>query len=250
MKKMTRILALLLALLMLLAAFPATSLAASKVVTLKKGHWYTLRDEHDSAVYYKLTLSADSIVTFQWKGSTDYVGLDFCTNRSGSGSFYHQSMFSGKGSCSTALVKGVYYLNMVTVGPEDEPRAKGMVTVKKAVNKSNFSLGGAVSLKAGKKLEIAQTPRNCYDRWYKIKLTRRQTVTVRTNAGYGRSVALFDGKMHQLACKYTGSKAVSKNSLKAGTYYIRIKAPKDFDLEGTGIDSEGHLGRYISVTWS
>ena len=251
MKRFFKALGLALALIMLLSMLTGPALAAAKVKTLQKGRWYTLPPQGGIDGLYRLKLGADSIVTVHWKGVSDWAGLRVLSRASYSHGLCDASIHTTRGSASIALARGTYYLAMEHVGPEDAPSAGMKITVKKPVNRANYSKGSAAALAAGKTVAIAQTLDHSYDRWYRIRLKKRQSVTVSTPLGYSNCVSLLTAGLRTVGVSRSDTRLKSKKSLAAGTYYLRVKPPKYFEPfnEFYLVGEDPLLGNYMTLRW-
>jgi len=180
MKHMQRTVALVLALVVVMAAFSTCALAADRyrVETLKKGTWYKVPYEDKANTIYKLALSADSIVTVNWKGNkTGNANFDIYTDQKCNNNVrYCIDDDKLSGSEIYVFTKGTYYIQMYedqVYEDQGRPTSQVKVTVQKAVNQSNYCRAKAVSLKRNKTVKIAQTSNYCYDRWYRITLNSK-----------------------------------------------------------------------------
>lgn len=94
------------------------------------------------------------------------------------------------------------------------------------MNKTNYSRGRAIQLKAGEKITIAQSPKMNYSRWYKITTTKKQQITYWSNtAGNARQlIEIYNskGQILQLVNAGLETKYCTKDILPKGTYYIRV----------------------------
>ena len=98
MKQMQRTVALVLALVVVMAAFSTGAFAADsyKVKTLKKGTWYKVPYYDNIKTVYKLALSADSIVTINRKGNNSgEAHVLFYTDKNCAGYGYNDDNHSG-----------------------------------------------------------------------------------------------------------------------------------------------------------
>jgi len=252
MKQTSRVFALLLAALLLLAVIPAPSLAAARIVTMQKDYWYGLKSVKKDSTYYKLNLSSDSIVTVYWRNVNEWAGVTFYSRASGSAGICEASIHERNGSAAVALAKGTYYIRMGYDGEKGSSIPQVRVIVKKPVNKANYSKSKAVALSANTKVRIAQTDNNSYDRWYRIKLTKKKVVTLKAPQHYTSSILLYNSKSEKIACKRGEYKIVSKNALSAGTYYIRVKTPNEFEEDDVfySLGEDPKLGYLIILSWS
>ena len=83
-----------------------------------------------------------------------------------------QSFFSSDTSDSVVVEKGSYYVRI---------SGKCKYTFIKAVNNSDYNMSTAITIKPGKTIEIMQTKKHNYARWYKIKLTSNKKITYWSN---------------------------------------------------------------------
>lgn len=240
MKRIQRTAALLLALLMILAACSTAALAATdyKVLLMKKGTWVKLPDS-DSKNIYKLVLYSDSIVTVKWLGNKYDNGRAYlCADKKCDNEITYLIGDGTTGTRYIALAKGIYYIQMYDW--TDTPTTKIRVTVEKAINKTNYCRAKAIVLKYGVTVKIAQTANYSYDRWYKIVLSKRKTVTITTNDEMADNIRLYDSKMNQVECTSGSRKVISEDPIAKGVYFIRVSGD---------VDSE-HLGSYITIKWN
>lgn len=245
MKQMQRTVALVLALLVVMAAFSTCAFAADRyrVETLKKGTWYKVPYEDKANTIYKLALSADSIVTINRKGNNSGEAyVLFYTNKKCEGSSINDD-YRTSGTEIFSLAKGTYYIEMyddLTEKPDTQVR----ITVKKAANQDNYCRAKAVSLMPNKTVKIAQTSNYCYDRWYRITLNSKKTVTITTNEGEAGNISLYDSKMQRVVCTRGSRKVITEDPIKKGTYFIRVTSYDDYDYVGE------YVGTYMTLSWN
>jgi len=242
MKQMQRTVALVLALVVVMAAFSTGAFAASRyrVATLKEGTWYKVRSSDYANTIYKLALSTDSIVTVNWKGNKSGEACSYLyTNTKCDDSiagFIDDEAPSG--SAAVGLAKGTYYIRMYEY--EDRPTTQVKVNVQKAVNQSNYCRAKAVNLKPNKTVKIAQTADYCYDRWYRIALNSKKTVTITTNEEMAECITLYDSRMQEIDCTSGSRKVITEDPIKKGYYFIRVRAYSVGEYVGT----------YITLSWN
>ena len=224
MKRTRRCLALLLAMLAILSVLPVSGLAASSVKTLKQSTWYTAQNpDSGSFTPYKLKLTKETIVYVSWKsaGADLDANACFCKDTEGSevvDGIYPYDRASGKEG--VVLYPGTYYVRL----SDTSKQAKFKFTTKKAsaLSFKNTSSKKATSLKAKKKAEMVFDTKHLKSRWYKIKLTKKQRITVccSTNSNY---VTFRDKNMKAVDNEsYTKKAYRTVNVLNPGTYYVRI----------------------------
>ena len=213
---------LLLATLLLLAALPLAGLAESyKVQTLELNQWYNLEEYSRDMTIYKLKVTGDTIVCFNWKGikpetwsnihlyrdktCNDLIdGCDISETSSGFGGF--------------VLYSGTYYIQMY----DRKESGKVLYSTKKtaAINKPNYCVSKAVTVKSGKKVEIAQTKKDNYTRWYRIKLKDTQSITFSGLSQY--DFTLYDRNLNKISCSDRGGVCVTEGLQPKGTYYLEV----------------------------
>lgn len=246
MKQMQRTVALVLALVVVMAVFSTGAFAASRyrVATLKEGTWYKVRSSDYANTIYKLALSTDSIVTVNWKGNKSGEACSYLyTNTKCDYSIADFIDYGAPSGFNTiALAKGTYYIRMYEY--EDRPTTQVKVTVQKAVNQNNYCRAKAVSLKPNKTVKIAQTADYCYDRWYRITLNSKKTVTITTNEEMADNIRLYDSRMQKIDCTSGSRKVITEDPIKKGTYFIRVMSPGYYGYVGE------YVGSYMTLSWN
>lgn len=145
----------------------------------------------------------------------------------------HHIVYASVSGLRLGLDKGAYYL----MAPE---KVKFKYTITKRTFGGNYSRAKASSLAKNVKRNVTQTSLHNYNRWYKIKLTAKQRVTVWTNTGFYVDIRDSRGRwISATTQKATKSmRIISEKILPAGTYYIIMKAvdysscPYDFLEDG------------------
>ena len=241
MNRTRKLVALMLAVLLLLAALPAAGLADSfKVQSLKLNQWYNLRPYSDNMTIYKLKVTGDTIVSFSWKGikADTWAYLGICRDKScNDGIAYRSISEAASGSDAFVLYSGTYYIQMY------DRKESGNVkfSTKKAVtvNKPNYCMGRAITVKAGKKVEIAQTKRDNYYRWYRIKLSKTQSITFNGIDHY--DFTLYDRNLNEISCSDRGDMCVTQGMQPKGTYYLEVDRASLYEL--------AQKGEYTAFSW-
>lgn len=248
MKHTCRFLALLLAMLLLLAALPSASLAATKVKALKYNTWYSTQDPAaDNRKVYRLKLNAATVVYVNWKNAnanSDFAEVDFCRDTDCTYVVDGMEMFyPASGREGFLLYPGTYYVGIFDI----KKGAKVRLSAVKAsrLKKSNTSSGRAISLARGKKAEAVFTRSNKGARWYKLKLTHKQVIKLYVNScflNHAGELSLYNSKLKEVALKedWNNRCSVSKQKLAKGTYYIKLSTDTAF------LDA---CGNYARVCW-
>ena len=241
MNRARKIIALLLAAL-LLTFLPTAGFAASfKLEALKPNQWYSLRDYSDDMTIYRLKVTGETLVYFNWKGvmaNVDFGGIEVYRDKSCRHSIADiYFSLARTGVDAFVFYPGTYYLQMY----DEEETGKVKISIKKAalINKANYCLNKAINLKAGKKAEIAQTKKINYDRWYRIKLTKKQIISF-----YGLNevdFALYDSNMNEIKCSEREDRSTTVGKQPRGNYYLRIYGSYYHDLD--------ERGKYTAFSW-
>lgn len=253
MKKWSRLIALLLVILTFTVLIPTTM--AASITTIKSGTAIALKEwnsKKDAETFiYKLKLDEDSLVTVKWTKNTAkkaYVAIfkDAAVEKVIKGVIWGFGDDAASGSEVYAFSKGTYYVQMYDGNASDDvaPTAKVTFTVVKAPNDANYCLANATTLAASKTVKIGQTTSYNYDRWFKIKLTKKKLISVYTVKGEESSIKICDSKGQWISTSYTDGVVKTDSKQKAGTYYICVRSDIGLNMsDGFG------LGTYLSVKW-
>lgn len=241
MNRTRKLVALMLAVLLLLATLPTAGLADSyKVQPLKLNQWYSLRDYSSSTTIYKLKVTGDTVVTFNWKGikADTWAYMSIYRDKSCDDEIASRDISeAASGSGSFVLYSGTYYVQMY----DSKESGKVKFSTKKAVtiNKPNYCMGRAITVKAGKKVEIAQTKSDNYYRWYRIKLPKTQSITFSCLGQY--NFTLYDRNLNEISCSDRGDVCVTQGMQPKGTYYLEVDRASLYEL--------AQKGKYTAFSW-
>lgn len=127
---------------------------------------------------------------------------------------------SADGTDYEVITPGTYYIQCSSV--QD---CKFRYTFKSFTAKKKTKKTKAITLKKGKtevEVFIVQI-KNKLERWYKIKLTKKQRLQIKNIKG---SVSLYDAKGNYVSASYDSTKGVyyTNQKLKKGTNYFRMNA--------------------------
>ena len=244
MNRTRKLIALMLAVLLLLATLPTAGLADSyKVETLKLNQWYRFQDYDEHMTIYRLKVSGETVLNYSWKNGHDAY-LSVYRDKACEDRVAYTDIEETTGSSAFVLYSGTYYIIL----SDDSERTKIKFSAKKVatVNKPNYCLGKAITVKSGKKVEIAQTRKSNYTRWYRINLPKTKTITLSfTCNGYGyfsdSNFTLYDRNLNSLYCTERKGAYVTQGLQPKGTYYLRIDASSESGLLETG--------KYLSFSW-
>ena len=204
----------------------ASSIASNKVETLNFGQWYELKEDDE---VYKVNIKADTVIIADWKNQKGEGFVSIYPDRDCNEDRIYSLLDSDdatSGSDGVVLYSGIYYIKM---GDWDE-KASVRFTQRTAntINKPNYCKNKAITMKKNKKYMVSQTKKENYKRWYKIKLTGSQIISI---TGYGyNSYALYDKNLNRINCKVNEKTATisTRGKQPSGTYYFVIN---EEDLE-------------------
>lgn len=242
MRRNKKISAILLVIIFVLTLLPISAFAEYRYESLQYNKWYKLQDLWGTMTIYKVKVSTDTVMMINWKNynSEDNWGYGaFYTDRECDYSIGDSFLGFEKQSTGTkgvVLYPGTYFLRMY----DGKEKAQIRITKKtvKSMNKSNYCLQNAITLKAKKKAEFAQTRKNNYYRWYKIKLKKTQTVSIVGNIDW---YDLYDSNFNEIHCSRTGDDVIKTDGMQSpGTYYLVL-----YDY----ISSLIRAGKYYRVYW-
>ena len=215
-KHVARLLAVMALVILAGVLYAAPAQAAEKLVSMKPGQ--TVKPPSDYYYLYKLTVAKDGILEVTNK--SDW-GFYLYTKYKKSGDYYYTDGTSVSYSYSNAgktnyiaIKKGTYYFE-----------AKGGSVKTKYIKpgyKPNYTRKKAIALKKNKQVIACQLDDMNYNRWYKISLKKKTSVTlISNNRGY---IDLYNSKgikVETLSDSDNNTMLYSK-PLPKGTYYIRI----------------------------
>jgi hypothetical protein len=187
--------------------------------TLKPGKWYSTVSGSN---LLRVKVSKDSLLTANWKGNSQ-GSLLISLYRDANLQEYLDSLDlygTASGTQAFVLRKGTYYVNFY----DSEKNSQVKFSISALKDPRNYCPSRAVTMKRGVKyLHGAHVPLNSFEYdWFKIKLTRKQRITV-----YGSTqidyVWFLDKNLRILDNEaYTNKGYRTKDVLNPGTYYVRI----------------------------
>ena len=237
MNRTRKLIALMLAVLLLLTTLPAAGLVDSyKVETLKLNQWYRFQDYDEHMTIYRLKVSGETVLNYSWKNGHDAY-LSVYRDKACEDEVTYTYIEETTGSSAFVLYSGTYYIRLYDYSERNTIKfsAKKVATV----NKPNYCLGKAITVKAGKKVEIAQTKSDNYYRWYRIKLSKTQSITFSGIWQYG--FTLYDRNLNEISCSNRGDVCVTQGLQPKGTYYLEINRASLYELSETG--------KYTAFSW-
>ena len=184
----------------------------------------------DYETYYKITVKKDGMLTISSQNVGDEAGawMDIYLYAKDKGEYYNLSNViwttDKSKTVKYAVAKGTYYLR-------GNKNSKFKYKFTQEPYKANYCASKATSLKKNKEVTVVNTAKNGYDRWYKIKLTKRQMLTF-WKSGSNTDVQIYDSNMEAIDTiqdNDDSTKYYSRTLLKKGTYYVRIAIPSYFN---------------------
>lgn len=258
MKRIRRLLALMLALVMTLSFSTVSVSAATTYPAITSGTAIALKTDKNynsktgkstqNATTYKLTLATDSKVVINWSNNASkkaVIGIYLTASESKTIRFLSPETASG--SEVLALARGIYYVHMYDGYSNSSYTAKAKVkfTVTDAAkfNKTNFCRAKALSVAKKTGVTVLQTPNYDYCRWYKIKLDAKQYIRIQQLKKGPGSFTVYNSNMDivSMTSDYATGLDKSKATCAAGTYYIRVNR--------VGSYTYNRKGDYIYFKW-
>ena len=201
----------------------------------------TITMNKEGAVHYKLVIEKDCYLQLVWSNNTKkladvYIYADkACKER-----VHWCWCDTEKGKEYVALKAGTYYVEMGDY--YQLCKIKWTWTAAYKLDQGNYCIAKAKNLSAGTTVSIAQTPTIDYTRWYKIKLTKNQKVTIKTPYKNSAYIQLYSPSRQRY--NFNNSDSFSKittDKLTTGTYYISVSACNSY--------VENRKGAFIAFSW-
>lgn len=233
--------ALMIFVIILVTLLPMSACASNKVEPMKYNYWYILKD--DISTVYKVKVTADTLFVVNWTNNRggSYVTV-YPDKECEENSIYNilgDDYSMNSGTKGLVLYRGTYYIYM-----KDYDNKVKVKFLKKAntINKQNYCISKAITMTKNKKYEYSQSKKINFTRWYKIKLTKSQEISI---VGYDSEYGykLYDSNFNTVNCKY---------SEKNRTITTRGKQPKGIyylSLYEKDLDSLMDKGYYYSIYW-
>ena len=220
--------------------YKITTLKQNKYVTSKE-YTYKYNEKTNTETYtydlYKINLPGNGYVRIETKSIKDlYIYKAINTKKDLYSSESILNLY-GKRVYREVLPKGTYYI-----------RADKWVKFKwnycYAKWGTNYCRSRAVPLSSGKKrIEMFHYGRE-YDRWFKVYLPQKRTITVTYSAkNYYTDFYIYNSRGYSVRCPELTETSWRTPLLPKGTYYIRVYRDDD-EYE----DSFYH-GRYLEFWW-
>ena len=179
---------------------------------LKNKQWASFCLADDETGTYKITIPSSGCVKFEIDCSGERAPMQTMLNskKKEIGSSFEKVSYYG-------LKKGTYYIQFEN--PDIKENVYKMrYTFEKIKVAKNVKKSKAISLKKGKVEKKMFLTGNYYEHWYKLKLTKDQTVKLNLKQ------QIKGGKMS--ACLYSGDGMIKVFSSKKGKFKKRIKLKK------------------------
>lgn len=229
MKNRQQIIATMLVIITLLVFLPVSAFASYKYEALKFNKWYKVSNELNKLTIYEIQVSSDTVIIIQWKDydrSECWGNGSICKDKKCEKEIvsFLGNTENSSGKRGIVLYPGKYYLKMYL---EDGKKTQVKISKKatSTINKQNYCLQNAITLAKNKSVEFAQTKKNCYNRWFKIVLTKRQKISIVSNRSIYRC-DIYDSKLNDIMCEGKGDELndyhieTTNKKLPKGTYYI------------------------------
>lgn len=241
MKNCQKTVAIMMVFITIVALLPVSAFASYKVEPLRYNYWYSLKE--DVSTVYRVKVTADTIFTVNWKNNRgeSYVAVypDKECDESSIYRFLDSGYSISSGTDGMVLYRGTYYILM---GDYDNKAKVKFSKKPNTINKQNYCISKAITMTKNKKYEYSQSKSINYKRWYKIKLTKSQEISiVGYDSEYG--ITLYDSNFNRINCKY---------SEKNRTITTRGKQPKGIYYLALNEDDLDYLmdkGYYYSIYW-
>lgn len=206
--------------LFMLALSAVTIMAASSEKKAEANKWVKTNE----STYYKVTLKNDGCLSLSASraANASWMSVDMYKKKGGRYIYVSMPVYTNDKSKTQkfAIEKGTYYFKV-------DGAAKIKYKFTKEPYKTNYCANKAILLKKNKTVDIVNTPNNTYDRWYKIKLTKKQVLKywVKDANGVSVDVAVYDSNMAPIYMTGDNEDTTlyrSHGKLKKGTYYVCI----------------------------
>lgn len=202
-----------------------------KVTTLKQKKWVTAKGTSlnynsakdtwtDTYYLYKISVPANSFIRIDSKNKSNWIWIHKSFNNKKSLSdqdeytYFHDNIVY-----RCALPKGTFY-----ICAEEGTTFKWQSATTK--NPTNFCRSRSARLKAGyKKWEVFNYGYE-FDRWYRISLSARKSITLTMNqidSDYdGVDFLIYNSRGYKVECNALNSTNYRTTVLPKGTYYLRV----------------------------
>lgn len=201
------------------------------------GKWVTVAQSHQEN-YYKIVAPKRGYIRVEVKSPYEHYAASYvlCDSKkrelSGTEDDFYGEYYNGK-SHDFAVEKGTYYLKLYDPdGPSD--LYKFRYTFNAVADKKNYTIKKAVTVKPGKNVACViytKDKQAAWERWYKIKLTKKKRVSLSYSVGPGS----YTNEWHAELCDSKGNwispfwpdngvegTEYTPRKIAPGTYYIKI----------------------------
>ena len=219
MKQMKRIFCVFMMIVFVLTFVSPTSIADAYTKSITEGEWTNAHSEND---YYKVVVGGEGYITLTSKSDDGVAYYEILNSKKHefSDHTYVDGGYDGNRTIKVAVSKGTYYIHYF--GDESNDTACVKYTFTSIKQPTNYCKGKAITLKAGTKKKIYQTPKYGFNRYFKIKLGTKRRISVYSES----NIFIFNSKGKDLDTdtSFTDDGNVLKyrttKKLPAGTYYI------------------------------
>lgn len=213
---------------------------AYKVTTLKQNTYVTAEGYSETYNYdtdvnsgtyylYKITVPANGFITLQTTNSSNDLSIykGYKKNQRLSDE-YELAWLDDCKTYYRVMSKGVYYIYA-----SKGTRFKWKFT--KASNSTNYCRARAKTLAAKKKLKVVINHRYECDRWYRVVLKKKKTITVNFNVLDEEEMEfdIYNSKGSHIDCPLLSGTRYRTARLPKGKYFIRVRGGgQDYDNRG------------------
>lgn len=208
----------------LLLVVGATSVVAASDTKISENKWVIVEESNEDCEdsYYQITVEKDGYLTISTKNLAKSDYALFLYKKDGNGyTFVKQLGNVSREKSKTekfAVKKGTYRIRVDAY----EGKMKFKYTFTKAKYNKNYCPDNAISLKRNKEVVEVVTPGKFYDRWYKITLDKKKSITYWLGGEDGQ-VLIYDSDFNQVDIVMDEDGNYSRFKLKKGTYYVCIR---------------------------
>ena len=221
MKQMKRIFCIFMMVAFVLTFVSPVSTADAYTKSITEGEWTYA---HSESNYYKVVVGGEGYITLTSKtddeDSIPYYEILNSKKHEFSDHTYVDGGVYGNKTIKVAVSKGTYYIHYF--GGDSDDTACVKYTFTSIKQPTNYCKSKAITLKAGTKKKMYQTPKYGFNSYFKIKLGTKRKVTVYSESNI--TIINSKGKKYETSVDYSYDEYINKykttKKLPAGTYYI------------------------------
>ena len=119
--------------------------------------------------------------------------------------------------------KGTYFVNVFNMGFEHNGKAYIRYSFTPVTQPKNYSLAKAKTLSKSKTAVICQTPKNNFNRWFKIKLGGNKSIKFSGQNRDSYNLSVYDADYNRVSLSEFKTPKLEK-----GTYYVMVAMKSTF----------------------